>query len=180
VANLIARNPCEGLLPVTIGSVTISEVLIDRMASVAPFRGKEAAVSEALKTACGIAFPAPNRTTSKGAVRAVWAGQGRANLIGCDLPDLSGLAAVTDQGDGVAAVKIEGDGAEAVLARLVPLDLRAASFKRGHTARSLVNHMTASITRLGPKSFEVMVMRSMAQTLVHELTEAAEGVAARG
>jgi heterotetrameric sarcosine oxidase gamma subunit len=180
VANLIARNPCEGLLPVTIGSVTISEVLIDRMASVAPFRGKEAAVSEALMTACGIAFPAPNRTTSKGAVRAVWAGQGRANLIGCDLPDLSGLAAVTDQGDGVAAVKIEGDGAEAVLARLVPLDLRAASFKRGHTARSLVNHMTASITRLGPKSFEVMVMRSMAQTLVHELTEAAEGVAARG
>ena len=180
MANLIARNPCEGLLPVTIGSVTISEVLIDRMASVAPFRGKEAAVSKALKTACGIAIPAPNRTTSKGAARAVWAGQGRANVIGCDLPDLSGLAAVTDQGDGVAAVKIEGDGAEAVLARLVPLDLRAASFKRGHTARSLVNHMTASIIRLGPKSFEVMVMRSMAQTLVHELTEAAEGVAARG
>ena len=101
------------------------------------------------------------------------------NVTG-DAGDLAGLAAVTDQADGVAAVKIEGDAAEAVLARLVPLDLRAASFKRGHTARSLVNHMTASITRLGPKSFEVMVMRSMAQTLVHELTEAAEGVAARG
>jgi heterotetrameric sarcosine oxidase gamma subunit len=180
VANLIARSACAGLLPVTIGSVTLSEVRIDQMASVAPFKGKEAMVSEALKAACGIAFPAPNRTTSKGAARAVWAGQGRANVIGCDLPDLSGLAAVTDQADGVAAVKIEGDGAEAALARLVPLDLRAATFKRGHTARSLVNHMTASISRLGPKSFEIMVMRSMAQTLVHELTEAAEGVAARG
>jgi heterotetrameric sarcosine oxidase gamma subunit len=180
VANLVARTPCEGLLPVTIGSVTLSEVVIERMAAVAPFKGKEGAVSAALKEACDIVFPAPNRTSSKGDARAVWAGQGRANVIGCDLPDLSGLAAVTDQGDGVAAVKIEGDGAEAVLARLVPLDLRAATFKRGHTARSLVNHMAASITRLGPKSFEVMVMRSMAQTLVHELTEAAEGVAARG
>ncbi len=180
MANLLARTPCEGLLPVTIGSVTLSEVVIERMAAVAPFKGKEGAVSAALKEACEIAFPAPNRTSSKGDARAVWAGQGRANVIGCGLPDLSGLAAVTEQGDGVAAVKIEGDGAEAVLARLVPLDLRAATFKRGHTARSLVNHMAASITRLGPKSFEVMVMRSMAQTLVHELTEAAEGVAARG
>lgn len=180
MANLLARTPCEGLLPVTIGSVTLSEVVIERMAAVAPFKGKEGAVSAALKEACDIVFPAPNRTSSKGDARAVWAGQGRANVIGCDLPDLSGLAAVTDQGDGVAAVKIEGDGAEAVLARLVPLDLRAATFKRGHTARSLVNHIAASITRLGPKSFEVMVMRSMAQTLVHELTEAAEGVAARG
>ena len=180
MANLVERTPCEGLLPVTIGSVTLSEVVIERMAAVAPFKGKEGAVSAALKEACDIVFPAPNRTSSKGDARAVWAGQGRANVIGCDLPDLSGLAAVTDQGDGVAAVKIEGDGAEAVLARLVPLDLRAATFKCGHTARSLVNHMTASITRLGPKSFEVMVMRSMAQTLVHELTEAAEGIAARG
>ena len=170
----------EGFLPVTIGSVTLSEVVIERMASVAPFKGKEGVVTKALKEACEIAFPSPNRTSSKGEARAVWAGQGRANMIGCDLPDLAGLAAVTDQADGVAAVKIEGDGAEAVLSRLVPLDLRAANFKRGHTARSLVNHMSASITRLGPNSFEVMVMRSMAQTLVHELTEAAEGVAARG
>ena len=85
MANLVARTACEGLLPVTIGSVSLSEVVIEKMASVAPFKGKEGAVSTALKEACDIAFPAPNRTTSKGGARAIWAGQGRANVIGCDL-----------------------------------------------------------------------------------------------
>jgi hypothetical protein len=110
VANLVARTPCEGLLPVTIGSVTLSEVVIERMAAVAPFKGKEGAVSAALKEACDIVFPAPNRTSSKGDARAVWAGQGRANVIGCDLPDLSGLAAVTDQARAHGAEPCEPHG----------------------------------------------------------------------
>lgn len=179
MAKLIAKTPCEGLLPKTIGAVELSEVVIDRAWSVAPFKGQEAAVGEALTKALGVGYPAANRALSKGGARAIWAGAGRALVIGAEMPDLSGLAAVTEQGDGIAAVRIDGTGAEAVLARLVPLDLRAGSFKRGHTARSFVNHMTASITRLGPTSFEVMVMRSMARTLVHDLTEAATGVAAR-
>ena len=93
---------------------------------------------------------------------------------------LIGVAALTDQTDASAVVRIEGDAVEAVLARLVPVDLRIGSFAEGRTARTMVGHMTASVTRVGPMAFEVMVMRSMAATVVHELTEAAIGVQARG
>lgn len=179
MAKLIAKTPCEGLLPRTIGAVEMTEVSVEGACAVASFKGQEAAVSAALTKALGVGFPPPNRALSKGGVRAVWAGAGRALVMGGDLSDLTGLAAVTAQGDGIAAVRIDGADAEAVLARLVPIDLRAGVFKRGHTARTLVNHMTANVTRLGPTSFEVMVMRSMARTLVHDLTEAATGVAAR-
>jgi sarcosine oxidase subunit gamma len=40
--------------------------------------------------------------------------------------------------------------------------------------------MTAQVTRVAEDAFEIMVMRSMARTLVRELREAAEMVAARG
>jgi sarcosine oxidase subunit gamma len=40
--------------------------------------------------------------------------------------------------------------------------------------------MPAHITRVSADVYEVMVMRSMAQTLLHDLTRAATGIAARG
>ncbi len=66
-----------------------------------------------------------------------------------------------------------------VLARLTPLDLRPKSFKTGMTQRSMIMHMQASITCLGKFRFRMMVFRSMAQTLVHDLTTAMKSVAAR-
>ena len=78
------------------------------------------------------------------------------------------------------AVQLRGARAVDVLARLVPVDLRAAQFKRGHTVRTDLMHMTASITATGANTFLILVFRSMAQTLVHDLKTAMEGVASRG
>jgi sarcosine oxidase subunit gamma len=60
------------------------------------------------------------------------------------------------------------------------VDLRPQVFKRGHTLRTELKHMMASITRIGAQSFQIMVFRSMARTLVHDLKTAMEAVAARG
>lgn len=177
VAKLIARTPCAEILPKTIGTVTLSEVDAGRVTLVAPFKGQEKAVSDALKEALGLAFPAPNRTSGKGP-RAIWYGMGQALVLGVDVPNLAGAACV-DHSDAWAIVRLDGNDAEAVLARLTPIDLRARNFKRGHTARTLVGHMTVSVTRLGATSFEIMGMRSMAATLVHELSRAATNVSAR-
>lgn len=179
MANLVALSPCEGLLPKTIGAVTLAEVDPGQVTSVLPFKGQEAQVGAALKDALGVGFPSPNRLVSKAGIRALWVGKGQALLMGGACPELGGAACV-DQSDAWCVVEIAGEGAESVLARLVPLDLRASVFKRGHTARSLIGHMTGSITRTGENAFEIMVFRSMAETLVEELTRAAEGVAARG
>lgn len=93
---------------------------------------------------------------------------------------LKNEATVVDQGDAWAVVKLEGAGAEDVLARLVPVHVRMARFKRGHTARTMLGHMTVSVTRVGERAFQIMVFRSMAKTLVHDLQRAMESVAARG
>ena len=181
MAELKARTPCEGLLPLSIGTVEATEVAPGRITSIMPRQGAEAALSLALKASHGMAFPAPNRATGKAAARAVWTGRNQAMLIGPE-PDaaLAAHAALTDQSDGWAVVRLQGAGAVDVLARLVPIDLRPAQFKRGHTARTMLGHMPASITRVGDTAFQVMVFRSMAVTLVHELKTAMEGVAARG
>ncbi|AGI66833.1 putative sarcosine oxidase subunit gamma [Octadecabacter antarcticus 307] len=177
MVKLIANSPCAGLLPKTIGTVSFTEIDVGQMTLVAPFRGQKKSVSDVLKSAIGVGFPAPNRTIGT-TPRAVWCGKGQALIMGADCPDLDGAACV-DHSDAWAIVLLDGADATAILARLTPIDLRLSMFKRGHTARTLIGHMTGGITRLGLQSFEVMVMRSMAATLVHDLTQAAENMAAR-
>ncbi|KUP92073.1 sarcosine oxidase subunit gamma [Tritonibacter horizontis] len=179
--DLTATSPCAGLLPVTIGGLTLSEAVQLPMTLMAPFKGQEAALSHALEAAHGMSFPAPNRATGKAGARAVWFGRAQALLIG-PVPDpaLAAHAALTDLSDGWAVVRLEGERAEDVLARLVPVDVRIRVFKRGHTARTELKHMMASVTRVGTKSFQIMVFRSFAATLVHDLKTAMEGLAARG
>ena len=168
----------EGLgLPLAVGGARLSEAVLGPVTSIAPFRGREAAVARALG---GIALPAPGRTERIGEGRLVWTGPGRALLIGRPVPEgLSGIAAVVDQGDGIAAVLLEGPAAREVLARLVPLDLRDRSFPEGATARTLLNHMAVTLSRLGAEAYEVMAMRSMAATLVREMAEAMRHLAGR-
>lgn len=93
------------------------------------------------------------------------------------VPRISG-AAVTDQSDAWCCVEIVGAAVCEVLARVTPLDTRA--MKRGHTARTLVQHINVVLTCTGKDRFEIMAMRSMAKTLVHDLERAMTGVAARG
>lgn len=180
MVNLIAKSPCDGLLPVTIGNVTLSELDLGQMISVAPFKGEQKAVSAVMKEAHGVAFPSPNRMNAKGGVQALWFGQGQALLIGAE-PDVSltAKAAMTDQSDAWTVVELKGDGAADVLARLVSLDLRDSEFKRGHTARCDLMHMMASVTKTGANSFQIMVFRAMAKTLIHDLTTAMDSINAR-
>ncbi len=157
----------------------MTEVTITRMVSVAPFQGQQKQVSDAMKSALGLRFPGANRVTASESARAIWAGAGIALVMDGKMPDLAGQAAVTDQSDAWTIVAINGAGTEDVLARLVPIDLRRSTFKTGHTARTLIGHMTGSVSRTGAQGFEIMVMRSMAKTLVHDLTRAATLLAGR-
>ncbi len=181
MANLIATPPFGDTLPVTVGATTITERPIERAASVAPFAGRAKAVSAALKQAIGLGLTGPGEWAAKGEASVIWFGRDTWLVIGAEVPEsLQADAAVTDQSDAWACLRIDGPQAEAALARLVPLDLRAAAFGTGRTARSLIGHMSASITRAGGQGYDLMVMRSMARTLAHEVAEALQSVAARG
>ena len=168
MAKLNAKNPADGLLPLTEGEMTLAEVEVREIWSVAPYPGASAGI------------PSPNRSSGKEGARMIWAGRDQALWIGTRAPDpkLAETAALTDQSNAWTVVRLEGQGSGDALARLTPLDLRDSQLKRGHTARTLVGHMTAQITRT-TKGFEIMVFRSMAGTLVHELHVAMQSVAAR-
>lgn len=179
MVELIAKSPCEGLLPISAGSVSVTEIVYDAVTSVAPLKGQDEAVSAALESRIGAAFPAPNRSTASPKARVVWSGQGQAMVLGAPVAGIGG-AAMTDQTDAWACVALDGADARAVLARLVPLDLRPGMFETGHAARTLLAHMTAVLMRTDKDRYEIMVFRSMAKTLVHDLKTAMEAVAARG
>lgn len=181
MAELIAKSACAGLLPLEIGSVTAVDAELGALTSLMPYQGQGAALAKALKSAHGLAIPGAMRATGKAGARAIWFGKDQILLAGPE-PDagLAACAALSDQSDAWACVELSGAGAEAVLARLVPVDLRAGNFKTGHTARTMIQHMNGAVTRIGADRFLVMVFRSMAATLVHDLKAAMETVAARG
>jgi sarcosine oxidase subunit gamma len=147
-----------------VGEVTFTEIQLPGAGvwSIAPLKGARLT-----------GLPEVGKTKTTKTSRTLWIGREQYLQIGGKKP-ING--AVTDQSDAWAMVSIEGSEALDVLARLCPVDLR--SLASGDTVRSLINHMTAIITATD-KGVEVLVFRAFAQTLVHELKEAAEMVAAR-
>ncbi|UWR23537.1 sarcosine oxidase subunit gamma [Sulfitobacter sp. S190] len=177
MADLQARTPCAGLLPVTIGAGTLSEETPGTLTVLMRLPGADVPA----QITADIVWPKVGRTAGKAGARAVWWGRDEVMLMGVPAPDPlpPGVVAV-DQSDAWAVVTLTGPSSDDVLARLVPVDLRARVFKRGHTVRTQLGHMNVSVTRTGPESFMIAVFRSMAATVVHELSAALEAVAARG
>jgi heterotetrameric sarcosine oxidase gamma subunit len=180
VADLSVSDPfAHHGLPIVAEGFRLEASAVGPIASVAAYPGRIPQADAALRD-IGLGFPKPGRVIGQGAARAVWAGRATAFLMGVAPPaELAENAAVTDQSDGWAGLRLTGSAAEAVLARLVPLDLRPAAFARGSSARTLLNHMPCLILREAETAFELFVFRSMAGTAVHELAEAMRGVAAR-
>lgn len=173
---LIAKSALEGRR-VTLGGVTLAELDVGPITSIATFPGGAKTVAKGLKT-LGLAMPGPNSFAEKKGARIVWTGRDQAVLMSADCPALEG-AAVTDQSDGWTVLGLSGVGAVDVLARLVPVDLRLTACPVGTALRTQVNHMNAVILRVGDYGFEIMVFRSMARTAWHEVEAAMQMLAAR-
>lgn len=180
MGELKALSPASGLLPKTIGQLQLRELDPGPMSVLSPFKGQVQALSAAMTAAHGLGFPPPNTTARTDTAMVIWFGRDQALLTGeAPAETLSTLAAVTDQSDAWTVVELDGPDSDQVLARLVPVDLRLKAFPVAATVRSDLMHMQASITRTSETAFRILVFRSMAATLVHDLQTAMEGVAAR-
>ncbi|MEQ8366193.1 MAG: sarcosine oxidase subunit gamma family protein [Roseicyclus sp.] len=181
MADLTARSPAQGLLPIAHGTLTLSEAPMQPIWAIAPYRGKQETLSKALQKAHGLAFPAVGELASAKASRIAWSGMNQAFLFGT-APDaaLADHAALTDQSDAWTHLVLEGPAVRDVLARWVPADLSRGSLPVGRSLRSLVGHMSALILHPEDDRFEILIFRSMAGTAVHELTKAMKIIEARG
>lgn len=180
MTELIAKSLCESLLPLNIGELHLSEVDPGSLTSIAAFKDQDAELSKMLLSAHGLPAPEANRATGKEGARAIWFGHRMMLLMGPH-PDaaLAKHAALTDQSDAWTCVQLEGPGAREVLSRLTPLDLRDTSFEQGHTARTELRHIMASVTRIDADTWMILVFRGFAETLVHDLQTAMQTVSAR-
>jgi heterotetrameric sarcosine oxidase gamma subunit len=176
VPELIAKSALEGR-SLGLGGVTLAEIEVGPIVSLAVYPGGTKAVAKGLKT-LGLAMPEPGTFVEKKGARIVWTGREQAFLVGVEVPALEG-ASVTDQTDGWSVLSLSGQAAVDVLARLVPMDLRLGSFPVGRVVRTQLNHMNVVILRVGDYAFEIMGFRSMARTAWHELETTMHMVAAR-
>lgn len=159
-------------LPLAHGATRLSAIGPQRVTAISPYPGQTEAVAALLG-----GFPAPGEVRAD-MLRLVWAGHGTALAFGEDLPaGLGEVAALVDQSDGWAGVVLEGEDAQAVLARLVAIDLRALPAPA--SVRSLLGHLPLLMVKESAARFEIWSYRSMAGSLVHELERAMRNVAAR-
>ncbi len=165
---LIAKTALAGQAPATHAGTTLAEADLGPVTSIACFPGQQKAVA----TTLGQPFPAPN-THAKGLC---WTGPDQAFLIGRTAPDLTGLAACTDQSGGWVTLRLDGPLAAEALMRLVPLDLH--KFTPGQAARAPLGHMQM-VLMADAQGFLILVFRSMARTAWHEIETALKACAAR-
>lgn len=179
MVDLYATAAAATALPLKIGTVSAEEVKTP-LFLVAPFGKKLKQVAAVLGIQMGLEWPTAHVMKRAGVAYALWFDHAHIALMGVEpSAKLLQYAAVTDVSDGWCIVDISGPEVRDVLARVTPLDMRSKSFKTGMTQRSMLMHMQASISCLGKSHFRVMVFRSMALTVVHDLAVAMESVAAR-
>jgi heterotetrameric sarcosine oxidase gamma subunit len=167
------------LTPVEYGKAPLTEAPLAPIWSIAP-AGSDSGCRTALQAAHGLPFPAPGSFHDAGPARIAWSGLDQAFLIGVDPAQaLAAHAALIDQSDAWAHLAIDGADSRDVLARLVPIDLSPAACPKGSARRTLLGHMPCLILHPGGAAFEILVLRSMAQSALHDLTRAMTAMAAR-
>ncbi|MET3580162.1 sarcosine oxidase subunit gamma [Mesorhizobium robiniae] len=78
---------------------------------------------------------------------------------------------VVEQNHGRVRIAVEGDAVKAVLAKGTGVDL--SQFEIGHATTTLIGHISAHISRTSADRFELMPLRSFAESLWHDLEKMA-------
>jgi len=141
----------------------VSPLPFRRMFSIAVYRGQEAALNAAL----GVVLPVTPRQVEG----YLWSGPG-AWLALRELPDLTGIAAVTEQSDGLCCFAVTGPLARTALAKLLPIDLHESAFAPDAVALTLAGHIGVRVWREEEK-FILACFRSFAGALHEALLGAA-------
>jgi heterotetrameric sarcosine oxidase gamma subunit len=76
-----------------------------------------------------------------------------------------------DQSHGRMLLRLSGPNARAILAKGVGIDLHASAFAIGQSTNVLCGHISINLSLVGENQFEIIVMRSFAESLLHDLRQ---------
>jgi heterotetrameric sarcosine oxidase gamma subunit len=131
-----------------------------RIHAILAFRGAEQSVSGILAT------------LPPGRVRAV--GPGEWLVVTGDraqAPEIDG-AMVVDQSHGRSLFRLSGPDSMAILMRGVAVDLRGGALSTNSSSSMAFGHLSINLARLADTTFELVVGRSFAESLYHDVRQA--------
>ncbi len=76
-----------------------------------------------------------------------------------------------DQSHGRVLLRLSGANSRAILAKGIGIDLHPSAFVIGSSANVLCGHISINLALVDKNSFEIVVMRSFAESLLHDLCE---------
>lgn len=166
---------------VTVGPVTITEVVDRALASVASRLGREADVAAAAKAA-GIPLPGASQSVEGTPYGAFWLGSEQwmveapfathEDIRAVLLPLFGDAASITEQTDAWVRFDVSGKDLPALFERLCNFDLRSAAV--GAATRTVIEHLGTYVIKRSETLYSVIGPRSSARSLHHALITAAK------
>lgn len=158
--NVISRHP---LTDTTVHGIEMPGAthleLVDgvRIHSVLAFRGREQAVAATLAS-----LPA-------GSVRNVGPGEWLFATGDPEQDPQIGGAMIVDQSHGRTLFRLRGPDSVRLLMKGVAVDIAGEGFPVGASASMAFGHLNVNLTRTADRQFEIIVLRSFAESLYHDL-----------
>ncbi|MEK1926475.1 MAG: sarcosine oxidase subunit gamma family protein [Rhizobium giardinii] len=164
----ISHHPLEGRIPLDPGIRAVDHLEVPRrqaIVTVMAADGEETAVAAALTTMSepSLRFVGPGEwlvvsqsETPDGLLRSL-------SLV------LAETAYVLDQSDGRIVLRLSGPNVRRILAKGVAIDLHPSVFAIGAASNLLCGHISVNLARTGENEFELIVTRSLAESLFDDL-----------
>jgi heterotetrameric sarcosine oxidase gamma subunit len=163
-----SRHPLEGRIPLDPGIRAVDHLEVPRrqaIVTVMAADGEETAVAAALTT------------MSEASLRSVGPGEWLV-VSQSETPDgllrslslvLADTAYALDQSDGRIVLRLSGPNVRRILAKGVAIDLHPSVFAIGAASNLLCGHVSVNLARTGENEFELIVTRSLAESLFDDL-----------
>jgi sarcosine oxidase subunit gamma len=168
IKTFISHHPLERRVPLEPGIRAVDHLEIPRgqaIATVVAIDDEEAAVAAGLAAVneLSVRFVGPGEWLVVSQSETPDGLQRSLSLL------LAEAAYIFDQSDGRVVLRLSGPNVRRILAKGVAIDLHPSAFAIGTSSNVLCGHVGVTLARTGENEFELIVMRSFAESLFDDL-----------
>jgi len=168
IKTCISHHPLEGRVPLEPGIRAVDHLEVPRrqaIVAIMALDGEEAAVAAGLAAVSelSVRFVGPGEWLAVSPSETPDSLQRNLSLL------LAEAACIFDQSDGRVVLRLSGPNVRRILAKGVGVDLHPSVFAIGTSSNVLCGHVSVNLARTGENEFELIVMRSFAESLFDDL-----------